>query len=420
MGTEQPSTAPNASALPWRSNRAQRHSALKILHCISSADPRGGGPIEGIKQQAVQRQSLVEVVTLDDPNEPAPADFPAPLHRLGPARLSYRWSPRLIPWLRENRHRYDIVVVNGIWQFNSFAVRAALHGTDTPYVVFTHGMLDPWFRHRYPLKHLKKWLYWPWGDYRVLRDADAVLFTSEEERLQARKSFWLYRCRERVISYGTAAVTGDPQNYREAFWAQFPALRGRRLLLFLGRIHEKKGGDLLLDAFAESVSRSPAGDPMHLVIAGPDDSPFAAELKQAALHLGIADRITWTGMVTGTLKWGAFHAAEAFILPSHQENFGISVAEALACGTPVLISNQVNIWREIAEAEAGLIENDDLPGTIRLLQRWDALTPEARQRMRENATRCFHAHFEIQRATRDLVQTLQGVLDARQKAKTKF
>jgi len=89
--------------------------------------------------------------------------------------------------------------LNGVWQFHSFAAWRTLRRSDTPYVLYTHGMLDPWFKKQYPFKHLKKWMYWPWAEYRVLRDAQAVLFTSEEERMLARSSFWLYRCNEVVV-----------------------------------------------------------------------------------------------------------------------------------------------------------------------------------------------------------------------------
>ncbi|MEB0151131.1 glycosyltransferase, partial [Pseudomonas sp. CCC2.2] len=80
----------------------------------------------------------------------------------------------------------------------------ALAKKKIPYFIFTHGMLDPWFKKNYPLKHLKKWLYWTWGEYRVLRDAKAVLFTCEEEKILARQSFWLYKANEVVTAFGTA------------------------------------------------------------------------------------------------------------------------------------------------------------------------------------------------------------------------
>jgi glycosyltransferase involved in cell wall biosynthesis len=135
------------------------------------------------------------------------------------------------------------------------------------------------------------------------------------------------------------------------------------LILFLGRIHEKKGCDLLLRAWKEVLSSGMRNiSDIHLVMAGPADHAYGAEMKELAGKLGIGTRVTWTGMITGDLKWGSLRAADAFILPSHQENFGVSVVEALACGVPVLISNKVNIWREIEEDNAGLVENDDLGG----------------------------------------------------------
>jgi glycosyltransferase involved in cell wall biosynthesis len=286
----------------------------------------------------------------------------------------------------------------------------ALKGTATPYFVFTHGMLDPWFKRTYPLKHLKKWLYWPWGDYRVLRDARQVLFTCEEERQLARQSFWLYRCRERVVNFGTRGPVGNPALQRRLFAEKFPETQGRHCLLFLGRVHVKKGNDLLFEAFAKVLEAGGSAElaNWHLVIAGPNDHAYGNEMKALAQRLGIAGRVTWTGMLSGDLKWGAFYCAEAFVLPSHQENFGIAVAEALACRVPVLISNKVNIWREIAEDGAGLVENDDRPGTERLLQRWLALSPAEREAMRGRAADCFARRFHVDQSARGLIEVLSG------------
>ncbi len=113
-------------------------------------------------------------------------------------------------------------------------------------------------------------------------------------------------------------------------------------------------------------------------------------------------------MLQGELKWGALLAAEAFILPSHQENFGIAVAEALAVGTPVLISDKVNIWREIEADNAGLVAPDTLDGTVSLLERWLALSADARQQMGERARACFTARFEIRRATENLLAVIRA------------
>ncbi len=380
---------------------------MKILQVISSVNPQGGGPIEGVKQLYKSLGELgvtVEIACCDAPGAPWHAvDGMPTIHALGPPRLGYAYAPRLLPWLRQNAPRFDAVIVNGLWQYHGLAVRQALAGSKVPYFVFTHGMLDPWFKHTYPLKHLKKWLYWPWGEYRVLRDARAVVFTCEEERLLARQSFWLYRANEAVTSYGTSSPPANGAELAQNFLATNPQLQGKRIALFLSRIQEKKGCDLLLEAFAQVAGQD---ERLHLVMAGPDQTGWAAELKAQAKRLGIAHRISWPGMLQGDAKWGAFYAAEVFCLPSHQENFGIVVAEALACGKPVLISNKVNIWREIESDAAGFVDEDTIAGTVRNLQRWLALDAGAYVQMAERARQCFAQRFHIRRAAERLIEII--------------
>jgi glycosyltransferase involved in cell wall biosynthesis len=279
-----------------------------------------------------------------------------------------------------------------------------LASTGVPYYVFTHGMLDPWFKHRYPLKHLKKRLYWNWAEHRVLQDAAAVLFTCEEERRLARGSFSRYQVNEAVVGCGIREPTGVALEQREQFLRQFPQLHDKRLLLFLGRLHPKKGCEDLLEALA---AVAPLDQRLHIAMVGPGDPTYVAALKRQAERLGIASRVCWAGMLRDDAKWGAFRAAEAFVLPSHQENFGISVAEALACGVPVLISNKVNIWREIAAEHAGLVEDDSVCGTTRLLQQWLDLPSAQRERLTSSAQVCFKKHFHIDTTTRRLLDILE-------------
>jgi len=380
---------------------------MKILHVIPSVNPKGGGPIEGLRQYAALCPALghrVEVLSLDAPDSAWLADCPLTVHAIGPSRGGYQYNPRLVPWLRAHVEGYDAVVINGIWQYHSFGAWRVLRKTKIPYFVFTHGMLDPWFKQTYPRKHLKKWLYWPWAEYRVLRDARAVLFTCEEERLLARKSFWLYKANEAVINYGSGSPPPSGQAVRDVFLAAYPALRDKRLLIFLGRIHEKKGCDLLIEAFAQVAGSDPS---LHLVMAGPDQTGWVATLKQQAALLGLARRITWTGMLQGDIKWGALYASEAFVLTSHQENFGIAVAEALACGLPVLISDKVNIWREIEADGAGIVAADTVAGATSVLRDWLALNIQDRRRMAEQALSTFRRRFTIEAMAKSVLGTLE-------------
>ena len=383
--------------------------ALKILQLVHTLDPSVGGvaaAVLALSRGLARRGHKLDVVVLDEPDVVAavadrgPADN-ITVHALGSGLTSYRYSRTLWPWLRQHGGDYDRVIVNGIWQYLSFAAWRRYAGSSVPYYVFPHGMLDPWFKETFPLKHLKKWLYWPWAEYRVLRDAAAVIFTAEEERFRARKSFWLYRCREKVSPLGVEAPLIS-SNAKSEFLSRYPQLQNSRNFLFLGRLHPKKGCDILLEAFA----RFRSNDSISLILAGPDQVGWESDLRRQVTRLNLTNRVVFTGMLEGSMKQGAFASAEAFVLPSHQENFGISVVEALAVSVPVLISNRVNIWREIEADRAGYVESDDLAGTTRLVQRWIDTAPAEREMVRENARRCFEQRFEIDRAVESLLQIL--------------
>jgi glycosyltransferase involved in cell wall biosynthesis len=375
--------------------------AMRVLHVITSLSPTDGGPPEMLKQLAANYLALgdhLEVATLDMPEAPYLADLNFIVHALGPRRGSYGLSPKLQRWLYANAPRFDLIVINNVWLFPAVAAWRAARRARAPHAVFTHGALDVFFKKRYPLKHVKKLIYWPL-QYAILRSAAAVLFTSELERELALASFRPNAWTSIVLPYGTNEPEGEPAAQLEAFYAALPAMHGRRFLLFLSRIHEKKGCDLLIEAFAQLAPQYPDVD---LVVAGPDQMHLQARLQQQAEKAHVGDRIHWPGMLEGAAKFGAFRAAEAFVLPSHQENFGIVVAEALACGTPVLISNQVNIWREILDSGVGLVEPDTLPGTLQLLRGWLDLPAQERARMAAATQDTFHQRFSLRRTAESL------------------
>jgi glycosyltransferase involved in cell wall biosynthesis len=167
-----------------------------------------------------------------------------------------------------------------------------------------------------------------------------------------------------------------------------------------------KGCDLLNGAFHQTLSRNPD---WHLLIVGPDQVGLQAALEQRSQTLGIADRITWTGMLKGERKWKVLAASEIFVLPSHQENFGIVVAEALACSVPVLISDQVNIWREIQSENPGFVEPDSRDGTINLFRAWEGLDNGACAAMRISSRLCFEKHFDLDTSSSRFLQLMQNL-----------
>lgn len=379
---------------------------MKILRVLFSADSKLGGVVEAVRLQQAPLNELgvdVEIVSCDSPDSSF-LNGSLPVRMLGPSVTGYGFTAHLVPWLRTNAARFDAVIVEGIWQYHSFAVWRALSDSSTPYYVFTHGMLDPWFKRTYPKKHLKKWFYWPWAEYRVLRDARAVIFTCEEERLLARQSFWLYVANEVIATLGTSSPPNNDLDLKQSFLMSYPELQGKRIVLFLSRIHEKKGCDLLLEAFARVAGQD---EELHLVMAGPNQTGWAASLQAQAERLGITHRITWPGMLHGDVKWGAFYAADVFCLPSHQENFGIVVAEALACGKPVLISNKVNIWREIESDKSGFIAEDSVEGTEANLEQWLALSTPEYEAMCSRAKQSFISRFQVRRAAERLIEIIK-------------
>ena len=224
------------------------------------------------------------------------------------------------------------------------------------------------------------------------------------EKELASKSFWLYKANELVVGYGIQPPPDDPEHHRQVFYEHFPELREKRILLFLSRIHPKKGVDLLIEAFAAIASSDPA---LQLVIAGPDQVDWQAGLQQRSAELGIADRISWLGMLSGDLKWGAYRSAELFCLPSHQENFGVVVAEALACGLPVAISEPANIAADVAQAGAGIVHVDTALGTEEALRQWLAMTPWARKEMAERCLKLFTERFDFASVARNLIPVLE-------------
>jgi glycosyltransferase involved in cell wall biosynthesis len=388
---------------------------MQTLHVIDSLSPAIGGPPEAVRQLAEAYREVgatMEVVCLDNPGEPFLSGISCPVHALGQSYFGrYSFSPRLWCWLRKNSGRFDRIVMHGIWTFPSVALRYAARAAKKPYGIFVHGALDPWFRRHYPLKHLKKRLYWP-VQYSVLRDALAVFFTAESERDLAKSSFRPNTWNSAVLPYGITdpvECERNPAGQIETFYRRFPELRGRRYLLFLARIHAKKGCDLLLEAFGRIAASVPDVD---LVMAGPDQVGMQAKLQRMAEQFGIAGRVHWPGFIDGDLKWGALRACDAFVLSSHSENFGIAVVESLGVGRPVLITNRVNIWHEIEMDKAGLVDDDTLEGTERLLRRWFEMLPAEREAMAARARSCFESHFTMNQTALAIEQVFASAISS--------
>jgi glycosyltransferase involved in cell wall biosynthesis len=406
-------------------------SAMHILHCLSSMDPAQGGVAQAVRNTvpALARLGVSnEVLSFDGADAAFLGHDGFPIYAIGPARGSYRYCPALQPWLAANLHRFDAVIAHGLWQHHCTGTWGAIaryrrgHATSqvnaaalSPrFYVMPHGMLDPYFQ-KAPgrrLKALRNTVFWKLIEARAVNGADGVLFTCAEELNLAREPFRPYHPRRELeVGLGIEAPPALHTNMAPAFAKLCPDVAGRPYLLFLSRLHEKKGADLVIRAYLRLRATYPESALPALVMAGPGlDTEYGRELQRLAESqpVGIGDRgadIHFPGMLGGDAKWGALYGCQAFVLPSHQENFGIAVVEAMACGRPVLITRRVNIWRECEPG--GLVAEDTEPGTYDLLTRWLALPTQQQQALGDAAFAAYRTNFEVDEAARRLKKALQ-------------
>jgi glycosyltransferase involved in cell wall biosynthesis len=400
---------------------------MKILHVINSMNPRAGGPCQGVRNLAEQLRRLGhswEAVCLDDPQSDFLVNAGLPVHALGKGHTVWSYHPDLKPWLEYNLPRFDGVIVNGLWQYPAYAVsRLAQYPDAPPYFIYPHGMLDPWFQKTSGrrFKAIRNWVYWKLIEHNVIGRAKAIFFTCAEEKRLAHDTFRPYRPQNEInVGFGVSEPPAFAKHMTDAFAQKCPGLQWSPYFLFLSRIHPKKGIDLTIKAYAAMYHPSPVSNRKslpHLVIAGPgQETEYGQAMQKLAADLCPTEYVHWPGMLTGDSKWGALYGAEAFVLTSHQENFGIAVAEALACATPVLISNQINIWQEIAEDNGGLVAGDTELGTKQIFRQWQDLSSEKRAAMKSAARYCYEKRFDINSATTNLLNTLQHFIGVKTEA----
>lgn len=391
-------------------------SEIKVLRVVSTMNPAKGGVVEAISQASLsfnRKGGVMDVLCFDDLNSPwLNTNYGYSIYSVGRARTAYKINLAYFHWLWKNARNYDVVVLDGLWQFLSLG-GYLLKLLGVPFCVFVHGMLDPYFNQN-KKKFFKKLPFWWVSERNILALAKFVIFTCQVERDLAKNSFPAYKARSRVATLGVEGSSVPAWSLLKCFYSSFPALVGKKFALFLSRIHKKKGIDILIEALG-NISALP--DDFILAIAGPDSEGLKEILQEKIQRLRIESKVAWLGMLEGDVKWGAYQAAEVFILPSHQENFGIVIAEALSTSTPVLISNKVNIWKEVNSMGAGFVENDDVNGVEKLLCAWLALSRSERLKMSERARICHEERFSTLSASSDLGKIINDAMEFRLEAR---
>ncbi len=343
---------------------------MRILHVIASLASRYGGPsvaCPALCRELARRGHQVSIFTTNvDGDRCAPLPLGRPVLDRG-VEIRYfpgwtrphefKFSPSLWAALARDISAFDLVHIYSLYGFSSSAAAHLCRRFRVPYLLHPHGSLDPFLLRRHPIR---KRIYSALFEYRNFRHASALLFNSHEELRLATP--WLQRILPQSTNYPLREVAPVgvedecfapvPQSTRQNFLARFPQLSGKQVILFFGRLSFKKGLDLLAKAFIELAPSAPRA---HLLVAGPDTENLGPKLRQWLSDGQVSEKTTFTGSLQGSERFAALQLAHVFVLPSYSENFGQSVAEAMASSVPVVISNRVNIWPEVQRFGAGLV-----------------------------------------------------------------
>jgi glycosyltransferase involved in cell wall biosynthesis len=337
---------------------------VNVLHVIGTLAPRYGGPSTAVVEMAkalIGRGHRVEIFTtnLDGPARlPIPVEdrinwcgVPTTFFQINRPR-SYATSLGLSAALSGVIDDYDIVHVHNLYLFSSLMAGHYCRRSHIPYIVSPHGTLDPYQRKQH---RARKAVYDALIERRHLNAAAGLLYTSTAER-DFGDSLRL-KARSFVAPLGVDTATLTTTTPPDALFSLEPRLVGRALVTFIGRLTPKKQLELLVEAFAALKDTKPDA---HLVIAGPDDEGIGNRLRARIRKLGLSDRVSLLGLVTGPAKTALLQQSHLFVLPSYDENFAVAVVEAMAAGLPVVVTRGVALHREIESAGAGLV----VPATI--------------------------------------------------------
>ena len=294
----------------------------------------------------------------------------------------------------------NLVHIHGLWNLNATLAAIIARWENIPYIITPHGMLDRWALAR---SRFKKLVFGYLLERRNLRRAARVHFLNDEECAEAKnleeplQTF--------VLPNGVFADRFDHLPQKTTLSQSYPQLEGKVVVLFLGRLHPKKGFDLLLPAFALALETCPL---LHLLLAGPDEGGYKALLEAQSESLGLLSKITFVGMVSGELKRAAFASADYFVLPSHQEGDSVAVKEAMACRLPVLITPACH-FPEVQEAGAGLVVAPDVSSWHKALISL-YMDEQARIQMGNQARSLVHARYTWQKVVHQLIDEYRRIL----------
>jgi glycosyltransferase involved in cell wall biosynthesis len=320
---------------------------LNILHVIRDLSRSTGGPVNALVGLAEAQAALGHHVMIlaSDAGDDKMVPQGVIVHLMPVRGGGWSWSPAIGRKLAGLMPGIDIVHGHMVWDYPVWAAARQARRHGKPFILRPCGHLDAWSLSQ---KHLKKKVYLAvMGS--VVRTAAAIHFTSDGERNESLAAIGNRETLVIPLGVPHEAYTDLPSP--DAFTARFPTLRSKRIVLFLGRLHPKKQPEVAIDAFHRVAALD---ERLHLVLVGPSEAGYQAMLAARSARLGLADRVTFTGLLHGEGVREAYSAAQVFVLPSFQENFGIAIIEAMAASCPVVISDRIDLANDIAAADAGI------------------------------------------------------------------
>tara|TARA_B100002019_G_scaffold283938_1_gene290968 strand:- start:37 stop:1182 length:1146 start_codon:yes stop_codon:yes gene_type:complete len=372
----------------------------RILRIIHTLDPALGGPSNVIwdhSKMLVKYGYFVDILTSDKINKLKSKNKNKKIKIInrGPSLNKYGINIKLILWLFNNKNKYDYFIIHELWRIYTLLARILLNN----YVVFIHGQLDPFFKKNL-LKKIKKQIYWFFIERKNLIKSNSILLTSENEKKLLNNTYVnTSGIKKKVVKYGLYKRKLEKNKISKAFYEKFKSLKNKKFYLFLGRFHEKKGCEIIID----TIYQLKKDFKDFVLMAGPlNGTIYEKKIFSLIKKYELENKIIISDILTGDTKWGAINQSKAMILPSHGENFGVSLIESLSLSKPVITTKKVNIYKEILKYKAGLVSNDTTNSFKKIFSEFDNYNPKKLNKMSINAKKCFDNKFNLNLNTKKI------------------
>jgi len=362
---------------------------IKILSIIDSLNLKDGGPSHSLIDMALANNAdgLIHDIMYLGSKQKIKSQDKIFIKTLDDSKLKYGFSLRLIFWLLKNKKNYDLFIIHGIWQFITLISRIII---PNKYLVFTHGMLDPYFGNE-KVKTIKKKIYWNLIEKKNLEKAKFVLSNSNKEFHQLKNTFVnTNKIKFKKVNYGLYPKKINFKICEKKFDKKFKFIKNKKFILYIGRIHPKKGCLMMVKAFSKIKDSN-----FLLLLAGDMNNHYAKNIFEFVKREKLQNKIYFINFIKDQIKWGAIRKAMFTILPSHGENFGVSVVESLYAGTPVICSNKVGIAKIVKKDQAGIIVSDNINSIKSGLIKISNLHKKKIKNFSENSLNSFNKNFNL-------------------------